>query len=193
MIQIQNTIVSLDVIEEFFCCDLDKCKGMCCVEGDAGAPLTDSEADTITKEYHKASKYMSAVALDIIKNQGVSYIDSEGDRVTSIIGNSDCVFTCHDNGICLCALEKAYRNGEMGFVKPSSCSLYPIRLTEYPTFTAVNLHRWDVCADAFRAGKEKGIRVYEFLKQPLIQRFGKDWWEELNFTAGIYLEEKNRK
>ena len=193
MLQIQNTLVSLDVIEKFFCCNLDKCKGQCCIEGDAGAPITHDEETQIREHWPKASAFMNQKAIDKIESTDISYVDSEGDLVTTIIDNRDCVFTCHEGDLCLCALEKAYRKNMSPFIKPISCALYPIRLTEYPTFTAVNLHKWDICKDAYDYGKHKGIRVYQFLKEPLIRKFGKEWYDELELMAGLYLQEKEKK
>lgn len=190
MLQIGNTLISLDIIENYFCCDLDKCHGQCCVEGDAGAPVTPEEVAMIENEWLKCSHFMSPLAIEEIKKKGVSYIDEEGDLVTTIINGKDCVFTHHENGCCFCALEKNHRVGKSEFIKPVSCALYPIRITEYPTFTALNLHKWDICKPAFIKGKQENIRVYEFLKDILIKIFGKQWFEELDFAAKLYLEEK---
>lgn len=192
MLQIQNTLVSLDLVERFFCCDLDKCKGQCCVDGDAGAPLTAGEERRLADELPHIEHLMTALALDQVKKQGVAYVDCEGDLVTTIINGRDCAFTCHEGDICLCALEKHARATGAPTAKPISCSLYPVRLKEYPTFTAVNYHRWDICRSAEENGRQKGIRVYEFLKEPLTRRFGQEWYEELEFTAKIYLEEQKQ-
>lgn len=193
MIQIGNTLVSLDIIETFFFCDLDRCKGQCCIEGDAGAPLTEKESELLGQKWICAKEYMNSRAIDEVERHGVSYIDSEGDLVTTIIDGKDCAFTCHENGICLCSLEKAYRLKKTGNYKPISCFLYPIRITEYPTFTALNYHKWDVCRPALKKGIEVGVRLYEFLKEPLTRKFGEEWYEELSMTAELYLEEKSNK
>lgn len=190
MLQIQNALVSLDLIEKFFICDLDKCLGECCIEGDAGAPITKDE-------YEKLKQIVDVVWDDLlpesqraIKESGVAYIDEEGDLVTQIIGGKNCVFTYMDkNGKCLCAIEKAYREGRTDFYKPISCHLYPLRLTEYPTFTAVNFHSWKICKAAQVLGRAKGVRVYQFLKEPLIRRFGKEWYDELCEACEAYLAE----
>lgn len=192
MLQIGNTIVSLDLIETFFCCDLDKCKGQCCVEGDAGAPLSKEEEKTLQNTWKSVREYMSEEAISEVEKNSVAYIDSEGDLVTTILNGKDCAFTCYNNGICLCSLEKAYRENKIDNIKPISCSLYPVRLTEYPTFIAVNYHKWNVCEPALEKGKEKGLRLYEFLKEPLIRRFGQEWYDELALTAQVYLEEKKK-
>ncbi len=190
MLQIKDTLVSLDVAERFFCCDLEACKGECCIEGDAGAPITESERREIEKVLPEIWNDMLPQAQEEVKANGVAYVDEEGDLVTSIIGGKNCAFTCYaPGGLCLCAIEKAYREGRISFRKPSSCHLYPLRLTEYPTFTAVNYHRWKICRAAEALGRKKGIRVYQFLKEPLIERFGKEWYDELVLACETYLNE----
>lgn len=191
MIRIGDTVVSLDVIERYFCCDLDDCKGACCIEGDAGAPITKEEEEALNEALPAVIGQLSKEAREVIKKQGVSYVDEEGDLVTSIIGNKDCVFCTYDKkGVCLCALEIGYNRGECKFKKPVSCHLYPIRLTEYPTFTAVNYDERKICRGAVKLGKEKGIRVYEFLEGPLVRHFGKEWYQELKQVAEEYLRQK---
>ena len=194
MLQVQNALVSLDLIEKFFICDLDKCLGECCIEGDAGAPITE-------EEYKKLKEILPIVWDDLlpsakerIKEAGVGYIDEEGDLVTQIVDGRNCVFTCYGkNGMCMCAIEKAYREGKIDFYKPISCHLYPVRLTEYPTFTAVNYHSWKICKAAEVLGRAKGVRVYQFLEGPLTRRFGKEWYEELKTACEAYLEQYGDK
>lgn len=193
MFQIQDTLVSLDLAEEFFCCDLDACKGQCCVEGDAGAPVTQAECREIRRALPLIEKDMAPRALELVREQGVSYVDEEGDLVTTILDGRDCAFTCYaPGGVCLCALEAAYRRGETKWCKPASCALYPLRLTEYPTFTAVNYHRWDVCKSARARGRREGIRLYQFLREPLIARFGAGWYAELALACETYLADPSR-
>lgn len=192
MFQIQDTLVSLDLAEEFFCCDLEACKGECCIEGDAGAPVTDAECREIRRALPFIEKDMAPRALELVKEQGVSYIDEEGDLVTSILDGRDCAFTCYGpGGVCLCVLEAAYRRGETKWRKPSSCALYPVRLTEYEKFTAVNYHKWNICKAARAKGRREGIRLYQFLREPLIERFGKEWYDELALCCETYLAEKD--
>lgn len=193
MIQIKDTLVSLDVIDNFFCCDLEKCHGKCCIEGDAGAPITDRESKIIEKEWRHSIPFLNKKNIDLINKNGVAYYDEEGDLVTTIINKEDCVFSCKNDGICFCALEKAYNAGLSSFRKPSSCALYPIRITKYASFTAVNLHKWNICKEAFVNGKNLDIRVYEFLKGPLTDYFGQEWYDELELTAQIYLEQKKHR
>lgn len=190
MLQIRNSLVSLDVVERFFICDTDKCLGECCIEGDAGAPITREEYNTIKQILPEIWDDLLPQAQEKIKEDGVGYIDEEGDLVTSIIDGKNCVFTCYDKGgMCRCAIEKAFREGRIGFYKPVSCHLYPIRIKEYKDFTAVNYHRWKICKAAEILGKHKNVRVYEFLKEPLIRYFGEEWYNELHETCKAYLEE----
>lgn len=190
MLQIQNTLVSLDMIEKFFCCDLDACLGACCIEGDAGAPLNQEEDRKLKSLLPEIKPHLTPKAVETIEEFGASYRDPEGDTVTQLIEGSACVYTCMEkNGVCLCALEKARRAGHNNIFKPISCSLYPARIKEYDSFTAVNYDRWKICRPAEKLGREKGIRVYEFLKEPLIRRFGTDWYEELELTAREYLKQ----
>lgn len=189
MFQIQDTLVSLDLAERFFCCDLEACKGECCIEGDAGAPVTEAEVAEIEKALPVIAGDMLPAGRREVEENGVSYIDCEGDRVTTIVDGRNCAFTCYaPGGICLCAIEKARRAGKIAFRKPISCYLYPVRVTEYPAFTAVNYHRWKICHSAEVNGRRLGIRLYEFLKDPLTERFGKEWYDELALCCREYLK-----
>lgn len=194
MLQIQNTLVSLDLIERYFVCDLDACLGQCCIDGDAGAPLLREEAERIEAVLPEVEADLAPRALKAIREEGASYIDPDGDLVTQIVDGRDCVYTCYaPGGKCLCALEKAYRQGRIPDVKPISCRLYPVRLKEYDGFTAVNLHRWKICRPAEALGRKLGVRAYEFLKGPLTARFGKEWYDELELTAREYLRQNPNK
>lgn len=191
MIQIGDVVVSFDVFREKFSCNLGACKGECCIEGDAGAPLEPEEVGEIEKLLPVIWDELSPQAQAVIDEQGVAYRDRDGDLVTSIVNNKDCVFTGYDEkGICYCTLEKAYREGKSGFYKPVSCHLYPIRIGDYGPYRAVNLHRWDICKAAFILGRNKQVAVYEFLKEPLIRKFGQEWYEELEIAARE-LKERN--
>lgn len=191
MLQIQNTLVSLDLIERFFCCDLAECRGECCIEGDAGAPITRQEEEKLRQVYPAIKEALTPAGRREIEEQGVSYVDQEGDLVTTIVGGRDCAFcTYAPGGLCLCAIEKAYREGLTGdFRKPISCALYPVRVKEYPTFTAVNFHRWKICRPAEAKGRREGVRLYQFLAGPLTERFGPAWYDELCLTAEEYLRQ----
>lgn len=191
MLQIQDTIVSLDLLERYFCCDLASCRGECCIEGDAGAPITEEERRKIEEILPEIMDDLLPRSREVIEEQGVAYVDEEGDLVTSIVDGGNCVFTTFGpDGMCLCAIEKACREGRIDFLKPESCHLYPVRLTEYPSFTAVNLHRWNICKCAEVLGRKKGVRAYEFLRGPLERKFGPEWYEELALTAREYLAQK---
>jgi hypothetical protein len=180
MIQIDDVVVSLDVLREKFVCDLDACKGECCIEGDAGAPVELDEVAKLEGVLPEVWNDLSPEAQEIINRQGVVYTDCDGDLVTSIVNGKDCVFTCYDErGYCYCAIEKAYREGRVDFYKPVSCHLYPIRVGNYGPYKAVNYHRWNVCKAAALLGKKADVPVYKFLREPLIRKFGAEWYKEL--------------
>lgn len=193
MIQIDDAIVTMDLLEEKFLCDLSACKGECCVEGESGAPLENEEVKIIEDLLPIVWDDLSPAAKEVITEQGVAYKDYDGDMVTSIVNGKDCVFTYYDEeGICKCAIEKAYREGKVDFYKPISCHLYPIRLEKYREFTAVNYHRWRVCKAAVLLGEKKGLPVFKFLKEPLIRRFGEAWYNELELVADELEKQKNK-
>ena len=180
MIQIDDVVVSLDVLQEKFLCDLGACKGECCIEGDAGAPV---EQDEVVK--------LEEVLPIIWEDLSPEARAEEGDLVTSIVNGKDCVFTCYDEkGTCFCAIEKAYRAGKVDFYKPVSCHLYPIRVGNYGPYKAVNYHRWNVCKAAVLLGKKENVPVYKFLKEPLIRKFGQEWYDALEEVA-IEWEKQN--
>lgn len=184
MVQIDDVVVSLDVFREKFICNLDACKGQCCIEGDAGAPLEEEEVAELEKVLPVIWDQLSPQAREIIDRQGVCYTDQDGDLVTSIVNGEDCVFTCYDEkGCCYCAIEKAYRDGKVDFYKPVSCHLYPIRVGNYGPYKAVNYHRWDVCKAAVILGQKENVPVYKFLKEPLIRKFGEAWYNEMESVA----------
>lgn len=192
MIKIGDTLVSFDVIEKFFCCDLDACHGECCIAGDAGAPLSEEEDRELKDLLPEIKPHLTAKAAAIIDKEGASYLDPEGDRVTQLIDGAACVYTCMEkDGLCLCALEKARRAGNNKIFKPVSCSLYPIRIKDYGSFKAVNYDRWKICRPAEALGRKKGLRVYEFLREPLIRRFGENWYAELAENAREWIRQNN--
>ena len=194
MIQIDDTLVSLDLIEANFICDLAQCKGICCVEGDSGAPLEKSEIAKLEKALPVVWNDLSPEAQAIINKQGVAYIDCEGDIVTSIVDNKDCVFTCYDSdGTCKCAIEKAYREGKLSFYKPVSCHLYPVRVTQYKDFRAVNYDRWKICKAAEILGQKEKLPLYKFLKEPLIRKCGEKWYESLVEVAEEWRKQKEQE
>lgn len=183
MLQIGDTLISLDVIEKKFICDIVKCHGACCVEGDSGAPLEESEIQIIENSLEKIVPFLSPQGQESIRKQGVWFTDKEGDRVTVLNHGKECAFTVFENGIAVCGIEKAYEAGEITFQKPISCHLYPIRLKKYPSFTAVNYDTWDLCKAAVLLGNKEKKAVYQFLKPALTRKFGTDWYEELELAA----------
>ncbi|MBO6188263.1 MAG: DUF3109 family protein [Prevotella sp.] len=193
ILDIGGILISSDLLTEYFCCDYDKCRGICCVEGDAGAPVTLDEIAQIEDCVDTVWGDLSASAQSVIDRQGVAYSDRDGDMVTSIVGGRDCVFTCYDGDNCLCALERAFRHGKTSFPKPISCALYPIREKRFASgLVGLNYHRWAVCSDAVAKGQQLGIRVYQFLREPLIRRFGQAWYDELCEVADQLLAEDQR-
>lgn len=184
IMQIGQVLVSPDILTEQFCCDLEACHGACCVEGDAGAPVTMDEVAQIEDTLDMVWPLMSASAQSVVDKQGVAYADRDGDLVTSIVGGRDCVFTCYEGKTCLCALEKVCRQGRTHFMKPISCSLYPIREKNFGNGTVgINYNEWTICESARRKGRELGLPVYKFLKGPLTARFGAEWYAELCAVA----------
>ncbi len=180
ILEVGGILISSEILTECFCCDYEKCKGICCVEGDAGAPVTMDEIAGIEDSLDTVWPMLSASAQSVIDRQGVAYTDKDGDLVTSIVRGKDCVFTCYDGDNCLCALEKVFREGKTKFCKPISCALYPIREKRFDGgLVGLNYNRWAVCADAVKKGNALHLRVYQFLKDPLIRRFGEAWYQEL--------------
>ena len=190
MLKIQDTLVSLNLAERFFCCNLNACHGQCCLNGDAGAPLEPGEADTIREILPEIWNDLLPAAQREIEANGVSYIDCEGDEVTALVQGRLCAFaTTAPDGSWRCAIENACREGRIGFLKPVSCHLYPVRVKKYDSFTAVNLHRWRICKSAEVLGRAKGLRAYRFLEGPLRRRFGDAWYDELKLTCDEYLRQ----
>lgn len=184
IIQIGDVLISPDIFTEYFCCDLDACHGQCCVEGDAGAPITLDEMTDLEDVLPVVIDELDHTAQRLIKKQGVAYLDEEGDLVTSIVRGQDCVFTCHDKGCCLCTIDRANRQGRTQLQKPMSCFLYPIREKQLSNGTvALNYHRWSLCAPARKKGRQLQLRIYQFLKEPLIRRFGPQWYADLEQIA----------
>ena len=184
MIQIGKTIISLDIFESHFLCNLSACKGSCCVEGDSGAPLTDDEAIQIELYYPDFEKYISAKNKQEVEIQGTSVVDKDGELVTPLFNKRECVFTFIDEaGITKCAIEKAFLNGEIPFRKPVSCHLFPIRITEYSDFDAINYQELAICIPGRECGAKNKLPLYQFLKEPLIRKYGEEWYKEVEIAA----------
>jgi hypothetical protein len=179
MIQIEDKIISQEIFDKQFVCDLNACKGACCVEGDSGAPLLKNEAKELEKSYSIIRKYLSADGKEAIKKQGISVIDSDNDLTTPLVNNRQCAYVFNDSGITKCAVEKAYLEDEISFKKPISCHLYPIRITEYKEFDAVNYESNKICSPACKLGELLKVAVFRFLKEPLIRKYGESFYTEL--------------
>ena len=189
IIQVGDVLLSPDIITERFCCDLAVCKGRCCIEGDAGAPVALDEIMEIENMLDTVWSDLSASAQAVVDHQGVAYTDREGDLVTSIVGGKDCVFTCYGDievegqavaDCCLCALERACRQGKSRFCKPICCALYPVRAKVFSNGTVgLNYHRWDICQCGRDKGRQLDLPLYRFLEGPLVKRFGQAWYDEL--------------
>lgn len=192
MIQIGDTIVSLDVFEQRFCCDLARCKGICCVEGNAGAPLETEEVAILEREYEAYEPYMKPEGIAAIRQQGFMVVDEEGDLTTPLIAGAECAYSFEENGVTFCAVERAFREGKTSFVKPVSCHLYPIRVARFSNGTfGLNYHRWDVCGCARKLGAKTGTPVFRAAKDALIRRFGSEFYDALE-AAARYLEQGKR-
>lgn len=192
MILIQDTIVSLEILEKEFCCDIDNCKGCCCIEGDAGAPVTPEEEQLLQQLLPELLPHMTKQARQVVEQQGIAYNDPSGERVLSIVNDKDCIFARTDhNGWCYCLVEKLYSGQQsalsgqpsVGFKKPISCHMYPIRMTKVGEMTGLEYHRWDICHSSRQLGHKLHMPLYKFLREPLIRRFGQDWYDELCLTA----------
>jgi len=180
MLQIGKTIISQEIFDFCFLCDLKKCKGACCVEGDAGAPLELDECNFLEDNIDIIKPYLSEEGLNAIENQHVFILDDFGDGfVTPLINEKDCAFSYKEDGITYCAIEKAFIDKKVSLRKPISCYLYPIRITKYKEFEAINYHKWDICNDACVNGKREKVALYKFLKEPLIVKYGKEWYNDL--------------
>lgn len=180
MFQIDKTLVSEELLSQDFVCNLNKCKGICCVEGDAGAPLDFDELDILDDIYEEVKPYLRAEGIEAIEKEGKYTIDEDGDWTTPLVEGKECAYLIFDdNGFSKCGIEKAYEDGKIDYKKPISCHLYPVRVKEYSNFTAVNYHVWDICSDACTLGKELKVNVATFTKDALVRKFGQEWYDEL--------------
>ena len=187
MFQIGKTIVSEEIIEKDFMCNLSACKGACCIDGEAGAPLSKEETVILKDIYPKVKPFLRDKGIQAIEKQGVFVKSELGDLETPLIDGADCAYVIFDEkGTALCAIEEAYSQGEISWKKPVSCHLYPIRVKDYSEFSAVNYDRWDICDDACVLGKELQVPIYKFVKEALIRKFSEDWYAELEKVATNY-------
>ena len=191
MVEIEDKIISNELFEKKFVCDLQKCKGGCCVEGDSGAPLKSKEIKEIAKNLSIIKSEMSTKGLNAIKNNDFHYVDSDGDKVTKLVDGKECVFVVFDkNNIAKCSIESAFRKNKINFNKPISCHLYPVRVKKYDSFTAVNVDSWHVCKPACECGTELNVPVFKFLKDAIVRSWGLDFYHHLD---SVYNEFFNKK
>ena len=183
MFQLGKTIVSEDILEKEFVCNLSACKGACCVDGDAGAPLSEEETKILAEIYPKIRPFLRKEGIEAIEKLGTSVIGTDGTLETTLIDEKDCAYVIFDGKTALCGIEQAYNQGEVSWKKPVSCHLYPIRVKDFTEFAAVNYDRWDICDDACTLGKELQVPIYIFVKEALIRKFGEDWYSELEKVA----------
>ena len=189
MIIIQNTLVSEELLDEQFVCDLQACKGACCVEGDSGAPLELDETDRLEETWDAVKPYMRQEGIDAINEKGMWQVDRDNDLVTTLVGkHGECAYVVFDaSGIAKCSLEQAFLDGKTNWKKPLSCHLYPVRLSQLADFIGVNYHRWHLCAPACTCGTKLKVPVFRFLREPLTRKFGASWFTELEevYTARL--------
>ncbi|MFY8019839.1 MAG: DUF3109 family protein [Bacteroidia bacterium] len=187
MIILGDQLISEDILEKNFICNLKVCKGACCIEGDAGAPLSGEEVELLKKDYHKISPFLNEDFKKSIEQSNFYEIDEDGEFVTTCQPTGECNFVVYDSGGMLqCGIELAWKAGVTSFQKPISCHLYPIRTIKVGDFEGLNYHRWDICKAACALGNEKEVKVYEFLKEPLIRKFGAEWYAELEAISEAY-------
>jgi hypothetical protein len=191
MIIIDNTIVSEYIIDNQFVCDLNRCKGACCIEGDSGAPLEMDELPILEEIYEKVKPYLPKANIEAIEKQGLYEIDSDGDFCTTTVGTKECVFAKADEkGIWACCIEQAYNDGKIDFKKPISCHLYPIRITKTAENELLNYNEWKVCSPACELGAKLQVPTYKFLKEPLIRKYGEEWYSVLELSIGAWNQEQ---
>lgn len=187
MIEIEGKIVSTDILTEPFCCDLSVCKGECCIEGDSGAPLELDEVDILEEEYENYKPYMTPEGIAAVEEQGFMVVDIEGDYTTPLVNGAECAYTFrNEEGLTLCAIEAAYRDGKCSFKKPISCHLYPIREVQFSNGSVgLNYHRWDICRCACEYGRKHGIPMYKALQEPIERRYGAEFYAALESAADL--------
>lgn len=191
MFQIGKTLVSEELLKEEFVCNLAKCKGICCVKGDAGAPLDFEELDILDDIYEDVKPFLRKEGIDVIEQEGKYTIDEDGEWTTPLVNHQECAYLVfEENGYSKCGIEKAYEAGVIDYKKPISCHLYPVRVKEYSNFSAVNYHVWDICSDACTLGKELQVNVAQFTKDALVRKFGQAWYDELMEIQEAYINPK---
>jgi hypothetical protein len=194
MIAIDNTLISENLLEKKFVCDLNACKGACCVAGDSGAPLDKDELPILDAVLEKVKPYMVKKGLAAVKKHGTYVVDGDGDYTTTLVSEgAECAFVYFDEQkTAKCAIEKAYYDGVIDWKKPISCHLYPVRISKHKSYDAVNYSKWDICKPACACGEKLDVPVYKFLKEPLIRKYGKDWFKQLELSAKLYSDKKTK-
>lgn len=193
LVEIDDKIVSTQIFERKFVCDLNACKGACCIEGDAGAPLSYEEASILEDELENIKPYMRQEGIDAIEKTGVFYIDQDNEPGTTLVNEKECAFVYFDeNNITKCSIEQAHKDGKTDFKKPISCHLYPIRIKQFSEYLAINYDTWSICSDACTLGQSLNVPVYKFLKEPLIKAFGLDFFKELELVDKELKEQKEQ-
>lgn len=196
MVVIDDKIVSPDVFTECFSCDYAVCGGACCIIGDSGAPMEEDEPERIEANYDRFKTLMSPAGKEVIEHKGFFEIDTDGDCVTPLVpGSEECAYAAFDaEGNCFCTIERSWCRGESDFIKPISCRLYPIRVSRLSNgMTALNLHRWNICACAFAKGKKEGIPVFRFLEKPLRDAFGDEFYAAMEAAYAEISKDRIRK
>lgn len=184
MFQIGKTIVSEEIIDNDFVCNLNACKGACCVDGEYGAPLEESETEILVDIYQKVKPYLRPEGIKAIEEQGAFVKGEDGEWETPLVNKSECAYVIFDKkGIAKCGIEAAHLDNVVDWKKPVSCHLYPVRTREYSEFTAVNYHKWEICDPACQLGEELKVPIYKFVKDALIRKFGEAWYQELEEVA----------
>lgn len=186
MFQLGKTIVSEEILEEEFVCNLSACQGACCVDGDAGAPLDEAETKILEEIYPIVKPFLRKEGIEAIENQGTWITGHDGEAETPLIDGKDCAYVIYDGKTALCGIEQAYNQGLVSWKKPVSCHLYPIRIKDFSDFSAVNYHKWHICSPACSLGKELQVPVYKFVKEALVRKFGESWYNELEKVADEY-------
>ena len=189
MFELGKTVVSEEILENHFVCDLNACKGACCVDGSAGAPLEEEETRILTSIFEKLQPYLRPEGVQAIKTQGSFVKGQDGDWETPLVEGQECAYVVYSgNGTAQCGIEKAYNAEAVNWKKPISCHLYPVRIRNYSLITAVNYHRWEICDPACSLGDKLKVPIYKFVKEALIRKFGQLWYEELELTAKELLD-----
>lgn len=193
LVEIQDKVVSLDLFEKKFVCDLNACKGACCIEGDAGAPITEEEIAVLEDDLEFIKPYMRPEGIAEVEKTGVFYMDWDNEPVTTLVNGAECAFVFFDEkGITKCAIEQSHKDGKTSFKKPISCHLYPIRAQKYAEFEALNYNEWKICAPACACGENLNVKVYKFLKEPIVRAYGEAFYEEMEIVDRELEKQKNK-